>query len=158
MHKILLADIPFPEDARVLQVGGGTVVGIDMAPVLLDRAHEMADKLTMVGRGADLLRAAGRLGEEEAATLKAEARRRVEAGSERHDGLRTQNDRRYRGDGPSGCCRGSPLAPGRLARPRAYSERRRRAGDVDLDTSRTRAIHLDALTVGGWLSKQNAAE
>ena len=33
-----------------------------------------------------------------------------------------------------------------------------RTGDVDLDTSRTRAIHPDALTVGGWLSKQKAAE
>ena len=28
-----------------------------------------------------------------------------------------------------------------------------RTGDVDLDTSPTRAIHPDALTVGGWLSK-----
>jgi uncharacterized protein YbjT (DUF2867 family) len=33
-----------------------------------------------------------------------------------------------------------------------------RTGDVDLDTSATRAIHPDALTVGGWLSKQEAAK
>ena len=33
-----------------------------------------------------------------------------------------------------------------------------RTGEVDLDTSRTRAIHPEALTVGGWLSKQKAAE
>jgi uncharacterized protein YbjT (DUF2867 family) len=33
-----------------------------------------------------------------------------------------------------------------------------RTGHVDLDTSPTRAIHPDALTVGGWLSKQKAAE
>jgi uncharacterized protein YbjT (DUF2867 family) len=33
-----------------------------------------------------------------------------------------------------------------------------RTGDVDLDPSPTRAIHPDALTVGGWLSKQRAAE
>jgi uncharacterized protein YbjT (DUF2867 family) len=33
-----------------------------------------------------------------------------------------------------------------------------RTGDVDLDTSPTRAIHPDALTVRGWLSKQRAAE
>jgi uncharacterized protein YbjT (DUF2867 family) len=31
-----------------------------------------------------------------------------------------------------------------------------RTGDVDLDTSRTRSIHPDALTVGGWLSKPRA--
>jgi uncharacterized protein YbjT (DUF2867 family) len=33
-----------------------------------------------------------------------------------------------------------------------------RTGDVDLDTSPTRAIHPEALTVGGWLSKQKTAE
>jgi uncharacterized protein YbjT (DUF2867 family) len=33
-----------------------------------------------------------------------------------------------------------------------------RTGHVDLDTSRTRAIHPEALTVGGWLSNQKAAE
>jgi uncharacterized protein YbjT (DUF2867 family) len=33
-----------------------------------------------------------------------------------------------------------------------------RTGHVDLDTSPTRAIHPEALTVGGWLSKQKAAE
>jgi uncharacterized protein YbjT (DUF2867 family) len=33
-----------------------------------------------------------------------------------------------------------------------------RTGEVDLDTSPTRAIHPEALTVGGWLSKQEAAE
>ena len=32
-----------------------------------------------------------------------------------------------------------------------------RTGHVDLDTSPTRAIHPEALTVGGWLSKQEAA-
>jgi uncharacterized protein YbjT (DUF2867 family) len=31
-----------------------------------------------------------------------------------------------------------------------------RTGDVDLDTSPTRAIHPDALSVGGWLSKHKA--
>jgi uncharacterized protein YbjT (DUF2867 family) len=33
-----------------------------------------------------------------------------------------------------------------------------RTGHVDLDTSPTRAIHPDALMVGGWLSKQKAAQ
>jgi uncharacterized protein YbjT (DUF2867 family) len=33
-----------------------------------------------------------------------------------------------------------------------------RTGHVDLDTSPTRAIHPDALTVGGWLNKHKAAE
>jgi uncharacterized protein YbjT (DUF2867 family) len=33
-----------------------------------------------------------------------------------------------------------------------------RTGEVDLDTSPTRAIHPEALTVGGWLSKQKAAQ
>ena len=33
-----------------------------------------------------------------------------------------------------------------------------RTGHVDLDTSPTHAIHPEALTVGGWLSKQEAAE
>ena len=33
-----------------------------------------------------------------------------------------------------------------------------RTGHVDLNTSTTRAIHPEALTVGGWLSKQEAAE
>jgi uncharacterized protein YbjT (DUF2867 family) len=33
-----------------------------------------------------------------------------------------------------------------------------RVGHVDLDTSPTRSIHPDALTVGAWLSKQKAAE
>jgi uncharacterized protein YbjT (DUF2867 family) len=33
-----------------------------------------------------------------------------------------------------------------------------RTGEVDLDTSPTRAIHPEALSVGGWLSKQMAAE
>ena len=33
-----------------------------------------------------------------------------------------------------------------------------RTGHVDLDTSPTRAIHPEALTVGGWLSKQKTAE
>jgi uncharacterized protein YbjT (DUF2867 family) len=33
-----------------------------------------------------------------------------------------------------------------------------RTGYVELDTSPTRAIHPEALTVGGWLSKQKAAE
>ena len=33
-----------------------------------------------------------------------------------------------------------------------------RTGHVDLETSPTRAIHPDALTVGGWLSKLKAAE
>lgn len=33
-----------------------------------------------------------------------------------------------------------------------------RTGEVDLDTSPTRAIHPDAQTVGGWLSKQKAEE
>ena len=33
-----------------------------------------------------------------------------------------------------------------------------RTGEVDLDTSRARAIHPDALTVGGWLSKHKAAQ
>ncbi len=37
--------------------------------------------LTVVARGADLLRASGRIGEEAAAALKAEAQRRVEAGT-----------------------------------------------------------------------------
>jgi len=32
-----------------------------------------------------------------------------------------------------------------------------RTGHVDLDTSPTRAIHPEALTVGGWLSKQEVA-
>jgi hypothetical protein len=33
-----------------------------------------------------------------------------------------------------------------------------RTGHVDLDTSPTRAIHPDALTVGNWLSKQKVAQ
>jgi uncharacterized protein YbjT (DUF2867 family) len=33
-----------------------------------------------------------------------------------------------------------------------------RTGEVDLDTAPTRAIHPEALTVGGWLSKQKAAK
>jgi uncharacterized protein YbjT (DUF2867 family) len=33
-----------------------------------------------------------------------------------------------------------------------------RTGHVDLDTSPTRSIHPDALTVGGWLNEQMAAE
>ena len=33
-----------------------------------------------------------------------------------------------------------------------------KTGEVDLDTSPTRAIHPDALTVGNWLSKQKAAQ
>jgi hypothetical protein len=37
--------------------------------------------LTVIDRGADLLRASGQLGEDTAAALKAEARRRVEAGA-----------------------------------------------------------------------------
>lgn len=36
---------------------------------------------TVVDRGADLLRASGQIGDELAAALKAEARRRVEAGA-----------------------------------------------------------------------------
>ena len=32
-----------------------------------------------------------------------------------------------------------------------------RTGNVDLDTSSTRAIHTDTLRVGGWLSSQKAA-
>jgi hypothetical protein len=36
--------------------------------------------------------------------------------------------------------------------------RRLKTVEVDLDTSPTRAIHPDALTVGGWLSKQKTAE
>jgi uncharacterized protein YbjT (DUF2867 family) len=33
-----------------------------------------------------------------------------------------------------------------------------KTGHVDLDTSPTRAIHPDALTIGNWLSKQKAAQ
>ena len=32
-----------------------------------------------------------------------------------------------------------------------------RTGAIDLNTTRTRAIHPEALTVRGWLSKQKAA-
>jgi hypothetical protein len=37
--------------------------------------------LTIIDRGVDLLRASGQVGEELAGALKAEARRRIEAGS-----------------------------------------------------------------------------
>jgi ubiquinone/menaquinone biosynthesis C-methylase UbiE len=60
MRRIFLADIPFPENARVLEVGcgtgvltrvlahapnGGAVVGVDVAPALLAKAREMAAEL-----------------------------------------------------------------------------------------------------------------
>jgi ubiquinone/menaquinone biosynthesis C-methylase UbiE len=60
MRRIFLADIPFPENAHVLEVGCGTgvltralarepsvgtVVGVDVAPALLSKAREMAADL-----------------------------------------------------------------------------------------------------------------
>ena len=63
MRKIFLADIPFPENARVMEVGCGTgvltrvlargpdvgaVVGVDVAPALLAKAREMAAELPNV--------------------------------------------------------------------------------------------------------------
>jgi trans-aconitate methyltransferase len=57
MRQTFLADIPFPANARVLEVGCGTgvltralalwpdvsaVVGVDVAPSLLSKARELA--------------------------------------------------------------------------------------------------------------------
>jgi SAM-dependent methyltransferase len=144
MRRAFLHEISFPQEARVLDVGCGTgvltrvlarwpnvasVVGIDPAPALLEKARAAAadmvcvdammansvtDRrimrrltnvvaacgfdvvsfrsfgfaeigndgymLTVVDRGADILCSQGHIGQETAAALKEEARRRLRAG------------------------------------------------------------------------------
>lgn len=95
MLEAYLAEVKFPEGARVLEIGCGTgpvsrhlsalVRSVGFHVVRL-RSHgyvetaELGYMVTLVDRDADVLVASGRIGIEKAEAFKAEARRRIDAG------------------------------------------------------------------------------
>lgn len=98
MLRTYLRDIEFPDRAKVLEIGCGTgaitralaswpnvgeVLGVDPSPYLVDKARVETAKpgltVTWVDRGADVLASRGRISQELAGALKAEARCRAKA-------------------------------------------------------------------------------
>ncbi|HEX5617665.1 MAG TPA: hypothetical protein VFX51_04565 [Solirubrobacteraceae bacterium] len=85
MRRAFAADINLPTAANVLEVGCGTGVltralaGLPEVETIIETG-DGGYMLTIIDRGADMLHASGRIGEDLAAALKDEARRRAAAG------------------------------------------------------------------------------